>query len=187
MNRASILLPALALSVALAACSSEPTVKAENASVAEVKAQIDEAGGAKVFLSPGRWESTMTMTRIAIPGMPPQIAERMQKAMASKTASTCLTPEEAKKPAADFFAGKERQGCRYDHFRMGDGSLDAKMVCGGQSGSAVIALKGTYAPDTYHVAMTVDGKGVPNAPQGAISMAMTVESRRTGECTGKDG
>ena len=177
----------VALPLILAACSSEPTVKAENASVAEVKAKIEQAGGNQVFLSPGRWESTVAMDRIDIPGMPPQLAERMKTAMANKTAARCLTPEEAKKPAAEFFAGKERGGCKYDHFEMGGGNLDAKMLCGAQGGRAEIAMKGNYEPDSFHMNMTMNGMGVPNAPQGKMSMAMTVDSKRTGECTGQEG
>lgn len=181
MNRSLVLLP-----IVLAACSSEPTVKVENASVAEVKAKIEEAGGGAVFLSPGRWESTVTMDKIDIPGMPPQLAERMKTAMANKTSARCLTPEEAKKPAAEFFAGKERGGCRYDHFEMGGGNLDAKMLCGAQGGTAEIAMKGSYEPDNFRLAMTMNGKDVPNAPQGRMSMAMTVDSKRTGDCTGQE-
>lgn len=171
----------------LAACGSGAQVEAENASVAEVQAKIKEAGGASEMLNPGRWESTVRIEKVDIPGMPAELAERMKKAMAGRTSASCLTPEQAKKPAAEFFAGKDRQGCRYDHFRMGDGELDAKMTCGGQGGGATIAMKGDYTPDSFRLAMTMDGKGMANAPQGAMSMAMAVDSKRVGECTGQEG
>ena len=177
----------LAPLITLAACGSGTQVEAENASVAEVQARIKEAGGAPEMLNPGRWESTVRIEKVDIPGMPAELAERMRKAMAGRTSASCLTPEEARKPAAEFFAGKDRQGCRYDHFRMGDGKLDAKMTCAGQGGGATIAMKGDYTPDSFQLAMNMDGKGIPNAPQGAMTMAMAVDSKRVGECTGQEG
>lgn len=182
MTRYALLL----LPLAMAGCGSKSEVQAENASVAEVQEKIRAAAKGAEFLSPGRWESTVAIDRIDIPGMPPELAQRMRKAMANRTSASCLTPEEAKKPAAEFFAGKERKDCRYDHFRMGDGALDAKMTCGGQGGAAVLTMKGNYQPESFQLAMTVDGKGMASAPQGAMTMAMTVSSRCTGVCTGKE-
>jgi hypothetical protein len=178
----------IALLLPLAACGSGTQVEAENASVAEVQAKIKDAGGAAEMLNPGRWESTVRIEKVDIPGMPAELADRMKKAMAGRTSASCLTPEEAKKPAAEFFAGKDRQGCRYDHFRMGDGKLDAKMTCGGgQGGGATIAMKGDYTPDSFQLGMTMDGRGMAKAPQGAMSMAMAVSSKRVGNCTGQEG
>jgi hypothetical protein len=179
--------PLLASMFTLAACGSGAQVEAEDASVAEVQAKIKDAGGAPEMLTPGRWESTVRIEKVDIPGMPPELAERMKKAMAGRTSASCRTPEEAKKPAAEFFAGKDRQGCRYDHFRMGDGVLDARMTCAGQGGGATIAMKGDYTPESFRLAMNMDGQGIPNAPQGSMTMAMAVDSKRVGECTGQEG
>ncbi len=171
--------------LALAACSSEPSVTAENASVAEVQEKIKAAGGKTVFLSPGRWESTVKIDKVDIPGMPAELAQHMQAAVGGKVSASCLTPEEAKKPAADFFGGKDRKDCRYEHFTMGDGKLDAKLTCGGDGGTATVAMKGDYDPGHFRIAMTTDAKAGPNMP-GAMTMAATVDSKRTGACTGKE-
>lgn len=170
---------------ALAACGSEPSVKAENASVAEVQAKIEKAGGQAVFLSPGRWESSVRIDKVEIPGMPAELAQRMQKAVAGTVSASCLTPEEAKKPAAEFFGGKDRRDCRYEHFTMSDGKLDAKLTCGGEGGAATVAMKGDYSPDRFQIAMTTEAKAGTSGP-GAMTMSATVDSKRTGACTAKE-
>ena len=115
--------PLLASMFTLAACGSGAQVEAENASVAEVQAKIKDATGAPEMLTPDRWESTVRIEKVDVPGMPPELAERMQKAMAGRTSASCLTPEEAKKPAAEFFAGKGRQAAAMTISVWGTGCL----------------------------------------------------------------
>lgn len=76
MTRALLALPLLFV----AACSSEPNVKMENASVAEVAEEMREAGNDR-FINPGKWEQTVTLESIDAPGMPPEAKSMMQKAM----------------------------------------------------------------------------------------------------------
>ena len=63
-----------------------------------------------------------------------------------------------KRPKEDFFAGKNND-CRYDHFTMGGGKIDAAMHCGGKDGeSQVMQMAGTYSPDSYQM-QTIDEHG----------------------------
>jgi hypothetical protein len=98
---------------------------------------------------------------------------------------TCLTPEDVKKPKEDFFAGKNNE-CRYDHFTMGGGKIDAAMHCEGKQGTQVMEMAGTYSPDSYQMqtSMKASGDGKSNA---GMSMRMRIEAQRIGECTGKEG
>ena len=41
----------------------------------------------------------------------------------------CLTPEQAKRPQGKFFNEQAANNCRYDHFTMGGGKIDAAMRC----------------------------------------------------------
>lgn len=181
MKYAMTLLP-----LALAACGSKPTVSAENASVAEVAEKVQAAGAGGMQLSPGRWESTVTIDGIDIPDIPPEMVANMKKVAADRTVTSCLTPEQAKKPAAEFFGGKDRKDCRYDRFTMGGGQLDAKLTCEGGDGKATVTMKGTYAPETYRVAMTTDA-GSAQSPHGPMSIAATVNAKRAGACKGDEG
>ena len=118
---------------ALAACNKSPEVNAKNASVAEVAQKVRDA------VPPSRparlWQSKVTIDQLDIPGMPAGMAQRMKSMMAEKQEhgfQTCLTAEDVKRPKEDFFAGRNKE-CRYDHFTMGGGKIDATMRCGGKT------------------------------------------------------
>ena len=51
-----------------------------------------------------------------------------------------------KKPKEDFFAGKNSE-CRYDHFTMGGGKIDAMMHCGKEGHGQTMRMAGTYSSD----------------------------------------
>ena len=95
-----------------------------------------ETAGDQAFVRPGLWESKVTIEKFDMPGMPPEMAQRMKTMMAQNQEhdfQSCLTPEDVKRPKEDFFAGKNNK-CRYDHFTMGGGKIDAAMHCGGKDG-----------------------------------------------------
>jgi len=177
---AALALPPLAL----AACSSPPSVTANNASVEEVSNKVDAAVSGGQFVSPGRWETKVTITDISVPEMPPQVAEQMKAHMSKgQTHASCLTPEEAKRPKGDFFGAQK--DCRYEHFTMAGGTIDARMICAKGGQTQTMTMTGTYGPDNYRMAMTADGTGT-KGPMGAMSMKMVIDARRTGACTGKE-
>jgi hypothetical protein len=180
MNKLLLLAP-----LALSACNSGPSVEATNASAKEVADKV-AASGAAPSMSPGRWEGTMTITDMQIPGMPPEATAQMKAQMAkSQKIENCLTPEQAKKPTADFFAGQNKD-CRYDHFSMDGGKLDAKMVCKSGGMTINVAMAGKFSSDNYELAMTSKSEGTAGQPMTAHTMSMKMEARRTGECTGKE-
>jgi hypothetical protein len=164
----------------LAGCGSKPAVNEKNASVEEVSEKVREATGDHGFIQPGKWQSTVTIDQLDMPGMPPQVISQMKAMVAQTHASeTCLTPEEVKQPKAHFFSGNEN--CRYDHFTMGKGKIDAVMRCE-QGGSAqVMQMTGTYSPDSYRMKMQTTG----GAAGKSMTMRMSVNAKRVGACTEK--
>jgi hypothetical protein len=186
LRHAAILLMSV---LPLAACNSSPTVDAKNASVAEVAEKVEKAGGTDQFLRPGKWLTKATLEELSAPGMPAGIADNM-KAMMAKKAGTeqCMKESDARKPNADFFAGNKN--CRYDHFKMGGGVIDAKMRCSAGGGTQVMTMSGDYAPEEYHMAMTTEmdrGASGPAGAMGSMTMKMRVEGKRIGECDAKTG
>lgn len=177
---------AVALALPLAACgsSSSPTIHEENASVSEVSKSVEQASASGALrFNPGRWESNISIDEMSIPGLPPQAQAMMKKRMGQlQTTSHCLTPEDAKKPTADFFSGKS--DCRYDHFTMAGGTLDAKMVCSHGGESQTFELNGTYSPDAYQMVMQGSVTGGGEGHQ--MNMKMHVDAKRVGACTGKE-
>ena len=183
MKYSALLVP-LALSLPLLACNSGPSVTATNASVTEVSNKVKAAVADGEFVAPGRWETVMTIEDMQIPDMPPQMAEKMKAHMGQGMKHvSCLTPEEAKRPKGDFFGGEKE--CRYDHFKMAGGTIDAKMVCAMQGATRTMTMNGSYSANTYHMAITSAGTG-PSGAMGNMSMKMKIDGNRTGVCTGKE-
>ena len=180
-------LPALTaatlLAASLAACGSEPDVDARNASVEEVAEQVRSANSDQLFVRPGKWQSRVTIEDISLPGMPAEMVEQMKTRIAQQgqqNFESCLTEEEARRPQEDFFAGKNNQ-CRYDHFTMGDGKIDARMRCEQGGATQVMEMDGTYSPDSYAMRMSTSTQGGEGAT-GAMTMKMRVDSKRIGAC-----
>lgn len=175
---------ALIVVLALSACGDEKTVDEKNASTATVAKKVADTG---MKLTPGRWRLTMNFTRFDIEGMPPEAKQQMQTMLGKdRSFTSCLTKEQADKPDGSFF-GQQGEDCRYDRFAMGDGKIDAAMTCKGDgpdgTGQAKMTLAGTYSPDTYK--MTMDMQGA--APNGkTMNMAMSLVSKRMGECKGDE-
>jgi hypothetical protein len=172
----------------LAACSNEPEVNARNASAEAVASQVQAAGGSDAFVRPGKWESRVRVTAFEMPGAPPEMANAMRSMHdRAQVATTCLTPEQAKRPKEDFFAGAGKN-CRYHHFDMSGGKIDAMMTCEAEGMAQTMTMKGNYSPDDYRMQMSVKADaGAGAGPQGGMTMNMAVEARRLGECDGKQG
>jgi hypothetical protein len=178
----------IACALPFAACNKGPQINEKNANVEEVAQKVQSATAGQALIQAGRWESKVTLLDMQIPGMPPQMADRMKQTMAkvqNATIDSCLTEADVKKPKEDFFAGKS-EGCRYDHFTMSGGKIDAVMQCrgeGGGKGAMTMTINGTYSPDRYEATMAMDVSG---GREGGMKMKSHTESQRVGACRGDE-
>jgi hypothetical protein len=173
---------------ALGACNRSAKIDERNATPAEIARKVHEAGVDQSLVRPGLWQSKVTVERFDMPGMPPEMAQRMRVMMAQNQGhdfQTCLSSEEVKKPKEEFFAGKNNE-CRYEHFTMGDGKIDALMHCGKEAGTRTMRLAGTYSADAYQMHMATEIEASDEA-EHAMQMQMRVEAHRVGECSAKQG
>ena len=170
----------------LAACNKGPQIDERNASVSEVGQKLREATGGGGFAEPGKWETKVSLLDVDIPGMPPQMAAQMKQTMAKMqehSFASCLTAEDVKRPKEDFFAGTNKD-CRYDHFTMSGGKIDAALRCEGKpSGGMKMTINGTYSRDSYEATMAMD---VAGGREGGMKMRSHSESHRVGQCTGDE-
>lgn len=172
-------LPLIAV-LALGACSKEPTVVAKDESVESVVKKVEAAN---LKPQPGRWEATMKLGRMEMPGMPPQAQEQMNKQIGTtQTFASCLTPEQANHPNGSFFQ-KGAEGCKYDHFVMSGGKIDAVMTCKQQNSTLKMTMAGTYSEAVYDITVTSKGEVSPGVP---MTMDLGITARRTGECRGDE-
>jgi len=168
----------------LAACSSEPEVKMENATAQEVAQEMRKTGGNDSFVDPGKWQQTVSLLKIDAPAMPPEAREMMQQAMGkAQVHEVCLTPEQAKSPKEDFFTGAD-ENCRYEHFNWAGGKIDLKLNCKHPNATQTMAMTGTYSPEAYTMTMTATNAGA--RPEEQMTMTMKVDAKRVGACDGKE-
>lgn len=136
---------------------------------------------------PGRWSATIRVEHISAPRMPPQMAADMKAMFAGlEPAVSCLTAAEAKKPAAEFFLGENRNKCAYDRFEMNDGVIDARLSCARDGARQTMTLQGSYSPDTYQLLATTNTQGADRPDLGSLTMKMVIAAKRTGQCDGSE-
>jgi len=171
----------LVLPLLAAACNSGPTVTAKNASVEEVSNKVAAAQASGAFISPGHWDGKVTITDMSAPGMekmPPETLKMMKDKMAAgQSFSSCVTEADVKSPKAGMFGGD--QSCRYDHFTMAGGKIDAKLTCEQAGQKREMTINGSYSADAYHTEVSSDGGA-------AGKMSAVVDAKRAGACTGKE-
>lgn len=175
----SFLIVPLMAALALTACKKDSVV-AHDESAESVAKKVAESD---IRMKPGRWEASMKMDKMDMPNLPPQAKEMMNKQIGvTQTYASCLTPEQAERPAADFFK-KGATNCTYDKFVMAGGKLDAAMVCKERAAEMKLGMTGTYSETDYALTMNMQGEVQPGMP---MSTQMTVAARRVGECTGSE-
>jgi hypothetical protein len=163
----------------LAACKKESVV-ARDESVESVAKKV---AASNLKPQPGRWESNMKLDKFDLPNMPPQAKAAMNKQMGvTSNFASCLTPEEANQPGAGFFQ-KGAENCKYDHFVMADGKVDAAMVCRERNTEIKMTMAGSYSETAYNIQVKSQGEMQPGMP---MSMDMTIASRRVGDCNGTE-
>ena len=177
--RVSALLP-LAAIAALAACNKGPTVTADNASGDEVAKKVVAAGGVDM-ISPGRWEGTMHVTEMAMPGLPPEAQAKLAAARGDQKIVSCVTADQVKADKASLFAGMSKD-CKYDHFAMGGGKIDGVATCDNDGHHTRTTISGTFSSDSYQMAVRSESSG--KGPMENMTMAMSVDAKRVGECRG---
>lgn len=181
MGRRLVLLACVA---ALAACNKGPDINVKNATASEVAEKVREAGGSESFVDPGKWQTKVTVLDMDLPGMPPQMQQQMKQAIASREQTSyevCLSEADVKKPKEDFFAGRNKD-CRYDHFTMSGGKIDAALTCPGRPPETVnMAITGTYSRDRYEATMAMNVTGSPDGK--GMKLRSHAESHRIGQCT----
>ena len=165
---------------AVSGCSSQDSIVAENESAESVAEKVAKSD---ITPRPGRWESTLKIEKLDFAGMPPEAQEMMKQHMGTaRTSFNCLTPEEVEKPDAEFFQ-QDSSGCTYDKFVLANGKLDAQMTCVEDGAKRTMSMAGTYGEESYNLNVSADGQDPGGQP---MSMAMSVTSRRVGECTGEE-
>lgn len=141
----------------------------------------------KVTIRPGAWETEQEVVDVAFDNAPEGMPKGMAEAMKGHrtTGRSCITPEQAKKPSAEFLAAKKDSQCRYSGFEMSGGAIRGTVTCPGERGGTMRAtLSGRYGPESYTMTAQLrsEGMGGPQAPGLAMRMTMRTSGKRVGAC-----
>jgi hypothetical protein len=163
MIRHSLIVLPLAV---LAACKPAPDA---------TKADAESAPAAdQVKVQAGEWETTTELVTMELEGVDPAL---LKDNIGKKTTiKNCVTPEQAARPAAEFFANPEvKDGrCKSEKFEMAGGRMNGVVTCEGgegETGPMRMEMTGTYAPDAYATTVTMTGSGA-----GGKTMKMVARS-----------
>lgn len=173
--------------LALAACQREPTVKAENASVAEVMNKMAETGADKASrLKAGKWQVTARVVDVATTGLPPEVTKAFEQMKSRpQTAELCLSEDDVKKPDARMLGGRSPDECKFETFEMGGGVMKAVMLCArpGDGGRARITTDGSYSPEAYKVTTAMVAEAAGAAKGQSMTISNEVVGKWVGTCT----
>jgi len=155
---------------------------AGNQSVEEVASEIK-----KISIQPGEWETTQEITDVKVEGAPEGMPAGMFEAMKGRktTVRTCITPEQAEKPSADFLTAQKDSKCTYSGFEMVGGAMKGAVSCpAGEGGMAHMTMAGTYTPTSYAMDMEMRSEGMGGAQMPGMTMAMKMKTtgKRLGDC-----
>ncbi len=180
-NRLSFALLAVP-ALALGACSKEPSGQ-------KPTTQVAVSAGGMLKPEPGLYTNTVTVTKFEMPGMPPSMAQQMKQTFTSQSGTdrtSCLTKEDAAKGYEDMVQkmgqGRDGMKCTFSRYNVSGNNLDAELNCAGPEGtSATMQMHGTVESGKSNITMEMTTRA-KHMPGGQMTMAMQVESVRTGEC-----
>lgn len=173
MKKQSILLAASVAVILIAACS--------------------KGGNGTAQRQPGMWETKAKITSLQLTGAPAEVQARANTQVGQeRTASECLTPEQARDPLAQMRQMMAQQGstsnCTFSDQTFAGGIIRVHGTCpAAGGGSAEITLEGTFTETTMQATMNVNASGPASAAMPGVTgmrIAMETSGRRTGDCPG---
>lgn len=175
--------------LALAACgggTSDPDADGDG-TITQDEA-LAAAASSDFKVTPGQWENTVEFVDIEIdesrlPEEARGVLGPMLNSMKGQvnTNSSCVTQEQADRPAAEMFSGNENADCEYQRFQFTGGKIDMAMTCKDpNAGTATIVNTGTFDNESYQMDMSME----MNAPElGPMKITAKSTGKRVGECT----
>ncbi|MEE4538744.1 MAG: DUF3617 domain-containing protein [Erythrobacter sp.] len=143
-------------------------------SMSEAGRAVDRAGAVRP--KAGKYEATIRMSGMEMPGMPAEMAGGE-----GFTTSTqyCLTQEEVDSGWEGMMKEGQEGDCNYERFDIDDGEMDAIMVCKSPDGDMRMAFSGTVGETASDLTATMTG-GINGGEEG--TMQFTAKHRRIGDC-----
>ncbi len=168
---------AAAGAVLLAGCSAADKTEGEAAGKVSVKDAAAKAKSEMPRPEPGLYRTTVTMTGLKIPGLPPEMEGH--GAGLTTTTENCLTKEAVANGYGEMVKQGQNGDCIFERFDVAGGKIDAVMACKAQGRSTRMEMAGTTTKTGAEItaAMAMDFEGA-----GKGTMNFTTKHERIGDC-----
>jgi len=170
---------AAAAALGLAGCSGGDA-DADATGAVSVKEAAEKAKAALPRPEAGLYKTTVTMTNIEIPGLPPEMADH-GKGMVT-TIEDCLTEAEVEKGFEALVKQGQDGECSYESFALAGGKIEAVLLCNAQGRSTRTQLSGATTKTGADLSATtaMDFEGM-----GKATLTFTTRHERIGACPAK--
>lgn len=168
------------LGLALAGCSQQ----AEEAQTQASAAAAAKAAVQAMRPQPGKYRVTTKITKVTIPGLPPEAAAQAAKMFATTGHSSefCLTAEQVSLGYEEMTKRAAHGKCRFERFSAVNGRLDSAMTCEIGRGMTIKSqATGTITPTGSNLS-TVSDSTMPGMPGGGMHAEGTTVTERLGDC-----
>lgn len=173
-------LTAALLAACLAGCSGGGAADADSDGKVSLGEAAKAAKDGGLRPQPGLYKTTITMTDLKIPGLPPEM--KGHGAGLTTTVEDCLTAEEVDKGFEAMVKQGQNGECAYESFALADGKLDAVMVCKAEGRETRTSLTGTASATGADLTATTQ---MAFEGAGKATMTASVKHERIGECKPK--
>ncbi|MFN4240873.1 MAG: DUF3617 domain-containing protein [Erythrobacter cryptus] len=165
---------AAAAAAALAGCSGDASRAREEKPAAAAAAAAPSPG---LVPQAGLYKTTITMTGLEFPGMPPEMEGH--GAGLARTLETCLTQAEVDKGLTALLTRGQNGACRFERLAFEAGAFEGVMVCEAEGATTRTTMSGTAsATGADYTAST--GMSFGDGVRGTMTVAG--QHRRIGDC-----
>jgi hypothetical protein len=171
--------------LALTACADDSSDHDGDGKVSAKERATEMATDGFIPMQSGRWETKFVFNDIDVPTLGKNKKQQIMDEIAKIASSaSCLSPEDAKNPGADFFGGKGAENCTYKTFDLSGQNARMKLVCSMEGiGSVDMDLNGSMGADSFNF----DSNVAMRLPMvGKVSLTGTAQGRYAGACKGDE-
>ncbi|MFC4293045.1 DUF3617 domain-containing protein [Sphingorhabdus arenilitoris] len=147
----------------------------------EDEPQRSQVEASALPMKPGLWKSEAEFTDAEMTGIGDKRKQELLAEMSNRlSGESCLTPEQAKKPDANFFAGGQSDDCKYSKFEVTDGRLDVAVSC---SVKSMATLDMSMTGLVYESEYNLDIQPELRLPMiGKVTLNGKIKGRYLGPC-----
>jgi hypothetical protein len=167
--------------LALTACADDSADHDGDGKVSAKERAAEMASDGFIPMQSGRWETKFVFDDIDVPTLGKNKKQQIMDEIAKIASSaSCLSPEEAKNPGADFFGGSGAENCTYKTFDLSGQDARMSLICTMEGiGSVDMDLNGAMAADKFDFDTNVTMR-LPMV--GKVALKGKAQGRYTGAC-----